>query len=508
MAQKQVAVPRSRKRVTAKAKIQLDVARRILEAVPAGICQVDRQGAISFANSVAIDFLGLSYDDLAKTYLGDFHRKVIYEDGRECPLHEYPVSRCLATGQPQPETILGVLRPDGRISWGIFSALPVFDDSGALAASVVTFIDISHRKEAEQALRESEERYRQLVELCPDGILIHVADEIVFANNAMAKILGVADAHEIVRNPFIQFVHPAFRNVVLDRIRGLSEGVSPQPWHELNIVRRDGAIVPVEAASQAVVLNGQRCVQVMVRDITQRKRADQERDQLFSEVEMARNRLESLSRQLVQVQEAERRHMARELHDHIGQELTALKLNLDRASVSGDASAGILQEARGRVDHLVKLVREMSLDLRPTMLDDLGLVPALHWHFDRFFGTSGVRVNFKHTGVTERRFAPDIETAAYRVVQEALTNVVRHSGAKEVSVRLWTSHNSLAVQVEDPGVGFEPEKALTAGMSAGLAGMRERAALLGGRVRIESSPGSGTHLTAEFPVGDITTSGS
>ncbi len=223
---------------------------------------------------------------------------------------------------------------------------------------------------------------------------------------------------------------------------------------------------------------------------------------------MARNRLELLSRQLVQVQEAERRHVARELHDHIGQELTALKLNLDRASVSGDASAGILQEARGRVDHLVKLVREMSLDLRPTMLDDLGLVPALHWHFDRFFGTSGVRVNFKHTGVTERRFAPDIETAAYRVVQEALTNVVRHSGAKEVTVRLWTSHNSLAVQVEDPGVGFEPEKALTAGISAGLAGMRERAALLGGRVRIESSPGSGTHLTAEFPVDDITESGS
>jgi signal transduction histidine kinase len=150
----------------------------------------------------------------------------------------------------------------------------------------------------------------------------------------------------------------------------------------------------------------------------------------------------------------------------------------------------------------------MSLDLRPTMLDDLGLVPALHWHFDRFFGTSGVRVNFKHTGVTERRFAPDIETAAYRVVQEALTNVVRHSGAKEVTVRLWTSHNSLAVQVEDPGVGFEPEKALNAGISAGLAGMRERAALLGGRVRIESSPGSGTHLTAEFPVDDITESGS
>jgi PAS domain S-box-containing protein len=409
--QKHIVIPRPRKRAATKAKIQLNVAQRILEAVPAGICQVDPHGAISFANSVAIEFLGLSYDDLAKMYLGDFDRKVVYEDGRECPVHEYPVSRCLATGQPQPETILGVRRPDGRVSWGIFSALPVFADSGALLASVVTFIDISHRKEAERALRESEERYRQLVELCPDGILIHVADQIVFANNAMAKILGVAGSHEIVNVPFIEFVHPDFRKVVLGRARGLSEGVSQQPWHEIKIVRRDGDVVPVEAASQAVVLNGQRSIQVMVRDITQRKRADQERDQLFSQVEMARNRLELLSLQLVQVQEAERRHLARELHDHIGQELTALKLNLDRcANASADASAGILQEARGRADNLVKLVREMSLDLRPTMLDDLGLVPALHWHLDRFFGTSGVRVNFKHTGVTERRFAPDIET--------------------------------------------------------------------------------------------------
>ncbi len=504
MSQKQPASPRSRKRAAAKAKSQFNVAQRILEAVPAGICEVDPQGAISFANSAAIEFLGLSYDDLAKTYLGDFDRKVIYEDGRECPVHEYPVSRCLATAEQQPETILGIERPDGRVFWGIFSALPVFDDSGALSASVVTFIDITRRKEAEQALRESEERYRQLVEFCPDGILIHVDGKIVFANRALRESVG----HDFLNLPVMQFVHPDFHEVVLARFRRLNEGESSQPWHEIKSMRGDGTIIDIEVASQAVSLNGRRCVQVMIRDISERKRADRERDQLFAEVEAARSRLELLSRRLVAVQEAERRHIARELHDHIGQELTALKLNLDRASVPGDSSAGILQEARGRVDHLVKLVREMSLDLRPTMLDDLGLVPALHWHFDRFFGTSGVRVNFKHTAVTERRFAPDIETAAYRVVQEALTNVVRHAGAKEVTVRLWTSHNSLSVQVEDPGVGFEPEKALTAGLSAGLAGMRERAALLGGRVRIESSPGSGTHLTAEFPVGDITGSGS
>lgn len=478
-----------------------ELPRRILESVPAGICQVSLKGAISFANSVAVDFLGLSYDELSKMYIADFEGKVVYEDGRGCPVAESPAARCLATGQPHPATTLGIARPDRRVWWGIFSALPVHDDQGNLSGAVVTFIDITSRKKTEQALRESEARYRQLVELCPDGILIHADGEIVFANPAVTAIFGANKPADLVSLPVIQLVHPDFRDTVVARIRRLEEGASQQPWHELKVARLDGSFVDVEAASQAVLLNGQRSMQVMIRDITARKRSDRERDQLFAEVEAARSRLELLSRRLVTVQEAERRHVARELHDHIGQELTALKLSLDRyAGAPAETSAQLLDEARRRVDHLVKLVREMSLDLRPTMLDDLGLVPALHWHFDRFFGTSGIRVNFKHSGLSARRFASDIETAAYRVVQEALTNVVRHSGAKEVTVRLWASDDSLCVQVEDLGAGFDPERAFAAGTSSGLSGLRERAALLGGRLRVESAPGSGAHLTAEFPV--------
>jgi PAS domain S-box-containing protein len=496
MRQKRALKPRPQKRVPA-LQSRNELAQRILAAVPAGICQVSLEGAISFANSVAADFLGLSYDELSKMYIAEFERKVISDDGRECPVTDYPVARCLATGQPQPQTILGVQRRDGRLRWGIFSALPVHDDDGGLSGAVVTFIDITPRKEAEQALRESEERYRQLVEFCPDGILIHADGKILFANRALRESVG----HDFINLPIMQFVHPDYHEVVLARFRRLNEGAIAQPWHEIKAVRSDGTTIDVEVASQAVSLNGRRCVQVMIRDITERKRADRERDELFGEVEAARSRLELLSRRLVEIQEAERRHVARELHDHIGQELTALKLNLDRyASAPADAPPNVIEEARCRVDHLVKLVREMSLDLRPTMLDDLGLVPALHWHFDRFFGTSGVRVNFKHTGLATRRFASDIETAAYRVVQEALTNVVRHSGAKEAMVRLWAGENSLCVQVEDLGVGFDLEKALASGTSSGLSGLRERAALLGGQLRIESTPGSGTHLTAEFPV--------
>ncbi len=134
------------------------------------------------------------------------------------------------------------------------------------------------------------------------------------------------------------------------------------------------------------------------------------------------------------------------------------------------------------------------------MLDDLGLVPALLWHFERYTGQTGVEVRFEHKGL-QRRFAPEIETAVYRIVQEGLTNVARHAHVGEVTVRLSVGRAGLSVDIQDRGAGFDAERALSNGTSNGLNGMRERAALLGGHFRISSSPGVGTRLVAKFPVG-------
>jgi len=144
-------------------------------------------------------------------------------------------------------------------------------------------------------------------------------------------------------------------------------------------------------------------------------------------------------------------------------------------------------------------VRDLSLALRPAMLDDLGLVPALLWHFERYTAQTNVRVTFKHSGLA-RRYQAVIETAAYRIVQEALTNVARHAGVREVTVRLWADTDALNVQIEDQGNGFDPEAALARGNTGGLAGMRERAILLGRHLIVESSPGTGTRVTAELPL--------
>jgi signal transduction histidine kinase len=137
--------------------------------------------------------------------------------------------------------------------------------------------------------------------------------------------------------------------------------------------------------------------------------------------------------------------------------------------------------------------------LRPADLDQLGLLPALLALLERYTAQTGVLVNFKHQGV-ERRFAPEVETGAYRIVQEALTNAARHAGVAGVTVRVWTDADRLNLQIEDQGRGFDPEVALKAPRSSGLIGMQERISLLGGRMSIESSPGAGTTITAELPL--------
>jgi signal transduction histidine kinase len=223
--------------------------------------------------------------------------------------------------------------------------------------------------------------------------------------------------------------------------------------------------------------------------------------QLFEQMRVARERMENLSRRLVEVQEEERRHLARELHDEIGQALTGLKLLLGlEAPVAADSGRQDQNEMQALVSDLLTRVRELSLDLRPAMLDDLGLLPTLMWHFERYTARTDVQVLFKHIGLEGCRFAAGVETAAYRVVQEALTNVARHAGVREVTVRLWANNEYLGAQIEDRGKGFHPEVAFVGHVTGGLSGMRERAELLGGRLTVESAVGGGTLVAVQFPL--------
>jgi GAF domain-containing protein len=211
------------------------------------------------------------------------------------------------------------------------------------------------------------------------------------------------------------------------------------------------------------------------------------------------SRLQGLSGRLMEVQEAERRHLARELHDEIGQLLTGLRLTLDVPEPQSPALGERLGQAQALVQELLERIRALSLDLRPSILDDLGVLPALLGHIERYMSQTKIRVHLEHNGL-DRRFAPETETGVYRIVQEALTNVARHGHVDEVTVRLWATDDVLGVQVEDHGAGFDPDAVLGTGRSGGLAGLRERAALLNGHLTVETHPGRGVRLTAEVPL--------
>jgi signal transduction histidine kinase len=210
-------------------------------------------------------------------------------------------------------------------------------------------------------------------------------------------------------------------------------------------------------------------------------------------------RAKALSLRLVQIQEAEHRRIARELHDEIGQNLTGLKVVLE---LSGREVPPRVREkfdeAQQLAQDLLDRVREMSLNLRPLMLDDLGLLAALPWFFERFTRQTDIRISFKHSAFSDRLLT-ELETTFYRITQEALANVARHSGAKHVNVRLWRDDEFTRLQIEDDGHGFDVEHALASKCSTGLSGMQERASLAGGELTVESSS-SGTRITAELPV--------
>jgi signal transduction histidine kinase len=215
-------------------------------------------------------------------------------------------------------------------------------------------------------------------------------------------------------------------------------------------------------------------------------------------------RLQVLSLRVVEAQESERRHIARELHDEIGQSLTAAEMHLQAAlQSSGKLSLERrLEESIRAVEHVQEQVHDLSLNLRPSMLDDLGLEPTLRWYLQRQTEIAGLATEFRAESLGER-VAPIIETECFRIAQEALTNIVRHARARSVVVRLSRREDQLHLSVRDDGIGFDvaPQRQrAVAGGSLGLLSMEERAVLAGGGLELLSAPGKGTEIRAWFPL--------
>lgn len=260
-------------------------------------------------------------------------------------------------------------------------------------------------------------------------------------------------------------------------------------------LRRDKTLINVQVTASKLFHEGKVICFAIARDITSQKKAE-------IELHAAKERLQTLSKRLLEILENERRYIARELHDEIGQELSLVRINLQNMYLSNSHISNYIEENITIVDRLFQRINDLSLNLRPTILDDLGLFPALRWYVNRLEQSANFNIRFI-AAPSDHAIPTDIETACFRVAQEALTNVARHANARCVTVELIHNEEELKLTVSDDGIGFDLKSArerARLGESFGLLGMQERVILAGGTIEIKSMPARGTEVRACFPL--------
>ena len=349
----------------------------------------------------------------------------------------------------------------------------------------------SERRQAEAFRQRSRRQYEAFINSI-DGIVWEVEVEsftFSFVSQQAERLLGYPVEQWVNEaNFWREHIHPDDREQTLNFCLA---AVAERRAHEMTyrMIAKDGRIIwlrdivsVIEEPGQPLQLRG-----VMV-DISEQKRAE--------------DALQRLSRQLLETQENERRYIAKELHDEIGQALTALKINLELVQEHPEELPMRIQDSIEILDRTLDQVRDLSLDLRPSILDDFGLFKALRWYIDRQSRRTSMAIQLIGRELPQRP-RPDLETTCFRVVQEALTNVVRHAQARCARVEVQQRGDVLQLLVCDDGVGFNVQAAqerAIRGESMGLMSMQERVQLMGGAFRIESRSGQGTKIQVSLPL--------
>jgi PAS domain S-box-containing protein len=351
--------------------------------------------------------------------------------------------------------------------------------------------DTTEARRAQNALRESEERYRELFENSKDAIYVHdMSGQYTSVNRAAERLSGYT-RQELIGRHFSSLVSPEYARHVREQLCSKLEA-SGETTYEVELITKQGDRIPVEVSSRLIIENGGPVgVQGSLHDISERKKAH----------EASR----TYSRRLLEAQEAERRRISLELHDQVGQILTAVKMNLHALRKAYDSPEILtsIEDNLNVIDEAVDQVRDLSVDLRPLLLDDFGLVVAVRWYLDRQAKNSGVAVEFTSQSLSDDdRFLPELETACFRIVQEGVTNIIRHARATRLSVQLATTGSELVLVIGDNGSGFDVKEMRSASgaPTLGLRGMEERAQAVGGTLTIDSAQGLGTQICASFPV--------
>ena len=606
---------------TAAARADLDAQGELLNRIAAGVIKISKDERIVYLNSQARRLFTIPDQEPLGMSVREFEPFTIASDGSPMEFEDYPPIQCLRSGETVSGVTVGLKHPGGT-QWVTTTAEPLFDpETGEVDSTLVTVVDSSHPKHVEESLRQSEDRYRRLLENAPDAMVVHRNGPIMYINEAGVRLWAGKSRDEFIGRDILDFVHPRYREEAVRRVAAAMSGeATPLTVHRH--VRLDGRPVYVEVTGTSCIYDGQHCVQVIFRDVTERRRVErlmrrqrellrkffdripllvgligasgrmkvvnrewkrvigwgkevslqqmidlmyvdpQERKRAVEYINAAQpgwrdfpavmkdgrvrilswaniklssgdqigiaqdvtdmrraekelrqakaeleerveQRTEELTRKNLElrrknrfmertlaVQEQDRTLVAYEIHDTFLQDVIAalmfVETMYERNGAADNEQNAPLDQAQRLLRKCINEARRMISGLRPPIIDEQGVQGAVEYLINEFNGR-GMELRLS-SSLKSDRFAKSLETTIFRIVQEALSNVERHSGSKQGQVSLMERGHSIRIEVRDFGVGFSPEG--VAEGHYGLEGIRERARLSDGSATIESWPGA------------------
>ena len=388
-------------------------------------------------------------------------------------------------------------RKDGTTFSVLVNAIAIRDSNGQFVRSHASVFDVSERKRAERELRESEARNAAILHAALDCIVsIDSHGRIIEFNPAAEKAFGHAREAVVGKDVAEIIIPPAMRDAHrrgMKRYLTTGETSLLDKRVQVTAMRSDGSEFPAELTITHVKLRQESIFSASLRDMTKEKWAEKE-------LRRYADGLRAVSRRLVEVQETERRWLANELHDLVGQKLTALNINLNIVKLESAPSIAAQIEARLEdslklVEETIESIRDVMAELRPAVLDDFGLTPVLRWYAEQFVKRVGVATTVIEQGPT-RRLPQVAEEAFFRIAQEALANVAKYARARKATLTLDITPQANSLTIADDGCGFDPSACPQPARDHGwgLMIMRERAAAVGAELSVESAPGCGTRV--------------
>jgi PAS domain S-box-containing protein len=469
-----------------------DLLRLVVDTIPAMAWSTRPDGVADFLNQRWLDYTGLSLEQFLK------------EPTR--PIHPEDIPRVVeqweadAAARRPYECEMRLRRADGEYRWFLVRTVPLLDGQGNVVKWYGTSTDIEDQKRANEALQQSEFDLAEAQRVARVGSwTLDIENNIAHWSDELYRIFDAdTTIQEGTYEIFLSRVHPDDRTRVLQADAEAKANGKPFEM-EYRIRTRTGQLKYIRETGYART-NSEGIVCGLygtALDITEHKLAE-------NALRDSGIQLQALSRRLVKLQESERKELARELHDRVGQSLTALNINLSilaatLPSQATDELRARLADSEALIESTVAAIRDVAAELRPPMLDEGGLMPALEWYARQVSGRTGVPIAVNGPTPVERP-APEIEIVLFRIAQEALNNVAKHAQASRVEIAVERSGSGYVMSVKDDGIGFdaaEDREARHTGL--GMVTMRERAQAVDGSFEVQTFPGGGTQLTVRVP---------